>query len=279
MSNKNNYNNEQSVLVIAGIAVLILVLGFFMLTAQVPAGTVGIQDTMGSVSNNTLPSGFHFKGPFTGIYAMDIKTQKYSSIATSASKDLQDVKTEVTLNYRVEASQAIKMYTEVGRDFEVKVVVPAVQEAVKAATAEFTAAELIVKRPLVKLRVEEILSQRLVVYNLVVETVSLTEFTFSEQFTASIENKVKAEQDALRAENDLRRIQIEKEQQITQAEAIAEATRLQADAEAHALRVVREQLEKNNELIEYLRIQKWNGELPKVTGGISPLMNITDLIN
>ena len=115
-------------------------------------------------------------------------------------------------------------------------------------------------------------------YNLVVEQVSLTDFKFSEEFSKSIEAKVKAEQDAIKAENDLKRIKIEKEQTITQAEAANQARKLEAEADAYALKLVREELEKSQELIDYRAVEKWDGVLPKFSGGnATPFINIDSL--
>jgi regulator of protease activity HflC (stomatin/prohibitin superfamily) len=262
--------------IVLGILLVIGVIftGLFFI-AIVPAGTVGIQDTFGNVAYETLPSGFHFKSPITGVYPMDIKTKKYSAVATSASKDLQDVRTELTLNYRVNALNAVKMYKEVGVDFEDKVVVPAIQEALKSSTAKFTADDLIQKRENVKQEVEAILTERLKVYNLIVETVSLTDFKFSEKFTEAIEAKQTAEVEVNTAKNLLERIKVEKEQTITQAEALAVSKKLNADADAYALKIIREELEKSQELIDYKAVEKWDGTLPKyVGGGAMPFINV-----
>ena len=152
---------------------------------------------------------------------------------------------------------------------------PAVQEGVKAVVARFTAEELITKRPAVKAGITDILTERLQKRSIIVEEVSKTDFEFSQTFNDAIESKVKAEQEALQALNELERIKIEKEQTITRAEATAQAIKETADAEAYALQVVREQLEKNKELIDYLTIEKWDGVLPKYTGGGAvPFINI-----
>lgn len=266
------------------IVIVSVVLGGY---ATVPAGSVGIQDTFGQVAPTTLQPGFHLKLPITRIIPMTTQTLKYGTTASAASKDLQDVKSEVTLNYHIGAASAVDIYKNLGLNYEDKVIIPAVQESVKAATAEFTAAELITKRPEVKVRIEKQLSERLAVYNLTVETTSLTDFQFSESFSSAIEAKVTAEQEALKARNVLEQVKIEKEQTITRAEAEAESVRLAADAlayqikakadsDAYGLEVVRKQLEQNQKLIDYRAIEKWNGTVPTYvgTGNAIPFLNL-----
>jgi regulator of protease activity HflC (stomatin/prohibitin superfamily) len=256
-------------------AFFVLLLIFTFAIAVVPAGHIGVQDTFGQVSDVGLKAGFYFKSPITAILPMGIQTQKYSVTATAASRDLQDVTTEITLNYRLMENSVPTIYKTVGVNYQDKVIVPAVQESVKAATAQFAASELITERPLVKDKVQQILSSRLQEYFIFIEQVSLTDFKFSEQFTKAIEAKVTAEQDAFKAENDLKRIKIEKEQTITQAEAVAQSVKLRADADAYAIKVVNEELAKSKDIIRYRSIEKWNGILPVYTGATVPFVDIT----
>jgi len=127
-----------------------------------------------------------------------------------------------------------------------------------------------------KTKIDEMLHARLLERGIVMETTNLVNFDFSEEFNKAIEAKVTAQQVALKAENDLNRIKIEKEQTITQAEAAAQSIKLKADAEAYSLQVIREQLEKNNVLIQYKSIEKWNGNLPvyMMGGGAVPFIQI-----
>jgi regulator of protease activity HflC (stomatin/prohibitin superfamily) len=268
---------ENPVLIIPAIIIIIVLgilsIGFF--TSAVPAGHIGIQDTFGAVSDQTLQAGFYVKAPWTAIVPMTIQTQKYAVSATAASSDLQDVSTEVTVNFHLNGLTIKDIYKNIGSHYSDIVIVPAVQESVKASTALFNASELITERPIVKEKIEKVLTERLAIYNIVVESVSITNFTFSPEFTQSIETKMVAQQSAFKAENDLVRIKIEKEQAITQAEAIAAATKIKADADAYALRVVNEELKQSQSLLQYKSIEKWNGVLPLYSGQATPFIDIT----
>jgi regulator of protease activity HflC (stomatin/prohibitin superfamily) len=193
---------------------------------------------------------------------MSVQTQKYSATASSASKDLQDVSTEVTLNYRIEPTKANWVYQNLGLDYENRIIQPAIQEAVKASTAQFTAEELITQRPAVKAKIESALRDRLLNYEIIMETVSITDFRFSPQFTAAIESKVTAVQQALKAENDLKRIQVEAQQAVATAQGQANATITKAVAEAQAISITGKALRENPQLVQLEWVKKWAGTLP-----------------
>ncbi|MDQ4013874.1 MAG: hypothetical protein M3146_09160, partial [Thermoproteota archaeon] len=116
-------------------------------------------------------------------------------------------------------------------------------------------------------------------YNIIVDAVSITEFQFSDLFKSAIEAKVAAQQRALQAQNDLRRIQIEAQQNeaqaigeqkanIARAEGIKQSNILQAEGEAQAITIIDEQLRNNPTYLEWLKSTKWDGKLPLVTGGV-----------
>src|SRR5918997_3944272 len=214
----------------------------------VAAGNRGILVQFGNVdTSNSLDEGIHFVIPFRdNVVQIEVRTQKIVESATSASKDLQDVSTQVALNYHVNPDQAQVLYQQLGPDYSNRVIIPAIQESVKQVTARFNAEELITKRETVKNQIEEQIKARLAPYNILVDTISITEFQFSEQFRRAIEAKVEAQQRALQAQNDLRRIEIEAQQNeaqavgeqkanIARAEGIKQSNVLQAEGEAQAI--------------------------------------------
>lgn len=194
---------------------------------------------------------------------MDVKTQKYETDATAASNDMQITKTTVAVNYHLVPSESNIIYQEVGESYESKIIAPAIQEVVKAATANFKAEELITQRPIVKDEIEMSLKEKMLQRGIVIETVYITNFDFSPEFNTAIELKVKAQQMALQAENDLLRIKVEAKQKITQAE-----------AEAESIRIIQEQLSMSPQYVNYLTVMRWDGVLPKVTGGAIPLISV-----
>src|ERR671918_2638175 len=246
----------------------------------VDAGNRGILVQFGNVATeNSLDEGIHFVIPFRdNVVQMEVRTQKIVESATSASKDLQDVSTQVALNYRVDPDRAQVLYQQLGPDYANRVIVPAIQESVKQVTARFNAEELITKRETVKNQIEEQIKARLAPYNILVDTISITEFQFSEQFRKAVEAKVEAQQRALQAQNDLRRIEIEAQQNeakaigeqkanIARAEGVRQSNVLQAEGESQAITIIDEQLRSSPTYLEWLKTQRWDGVLPIVTGG------------
>src|SRR5215212_1007538 len=246
----------------------------------VVAGNRGVLVQFGNVDTDaSLDEGIHFVVPFRdNVVQMEVRTQKIVESATSASKDLQDVSTQVALNYHVNPDRAQVLYQQLGPEYASRVITPAIQESVKQVTARFNAEELITKRETVKNQIEEQIRARLVPYNIVVDALSITEFTFSQQFTTAVEAKVEAKQRALQAQNELRRIQIEAQQNeaqaigeqkanIARAEGIKQSNVLQAEGEAQAITIIDQQLRNNPTYLEWLKATKWDGKLPLVTGG------------
>jgi regulator of protease activity HflC (stomatin/prohibitin superfamily) len=244
----------------------------------VDAGHRGVLLHWNAVDTSVPPleEGLHFVVPFQDtVVNMEIRTLKFVKSTSSASKDLQTVSTEVTVNYHPSPNSINTLYKEVGPDYENRIIQPAIEEIIKQVTANYNAEELITKRPLVKSDIEEEISKRLTPYNIITEVISITDFQFSSLFAQAIESKVEAEQKALKALNDLRRIQIEAQQREAEAQGIGKANIAEAQGEAEAIRIINEALAQNPNYLEWLKIQKWDGMLPLVVGqGGTPFIQI-----
>lgn len=249
----------------AAVVVLLIVLG--QPWAIVPPGHRGVLVRLGAVQQTVLPEGFHFRVPvLQRVVLMDVRVQKAETKAEAASKDLQTVASTVAVNYHVDPGAVAALYQGVGPEYKDRIIDPAVQEVVKAVTAQYTAEELISRRSEVSARMREMLTQRLRPYHLAVDDFSVTNFSFSEEFNRAIEAKQTAEQLALKAQRDLERVKVEAQQRIEQARAEAEALRLQREALTPELLRLRE-IEAQMRAIE-----KWDGKLPQYTGGPVPLI-------
>jgi len=247
----------------AGLAVLILLFSSFTTIGAGERGVVFSQ--FGGVQERILTEGLQFKIPFVeSVIPIDVKIQKSETPASASSRDLQIVTSVIALNYHVEPTQVNQIYRSVGLAFESRIIDPAVQESVKAITAQFTAEELITRRDQVSAQIKELLAGRLGNRNIIVDEFSITELNFSEIFNNSIEAKQVAEQEALKARQDLERIKIEAEQKLESARAEAESQRLQRETITE-------------ELLQLRAIEKWDGRLPQVTSGAMPLLNLENL--
>lgn len=265
-------------LTVLGVFGVILLIGiptllFRMLTTVEP-GTRGVVVTLGEVTR-VLEDGFHVVNPFTeSVKILPIRIAKFELETSAASKDLQTVTTTVVVNYALDPNAIQSLYEQIGMDYGDQIIRPAIHESVKSATALFTAEELISKRTEVKDKMLVSLKDRLAKFYITVSDVSIVNFTFSEGFDQSIEAKQVAEQKALQAENDLKRVQLEAQQQIERAKAEAESTRLQVEALKQGSQVV--ELRKAEAMLELAK--KWNGGMPTTLivgeGGALPLLNV-----
>lgn len=252
-----------------GIFILgILIFSYLSPIVFVGAGERGVLLDFGKVTDTTMNPGLNFMMPIkNSVIKIDVQTQVYEAEATAASKDMQDAKTKVALNYHLEPTSVNGLYRDVGVDYRVKLIAPAIQEVVKSSTAKFNAEELITRRQAVKDEIQNGLSQRLITRGINVEQISITNFEFSQQFAQAIEQKVTAQQLALKAENDLKRIEIEARQKVAQAEGEKQATILIAEGRAKEVEIIQKQLTQSPQYINYMAVRSWNGVLPMVTGG------------
>lgn len=250
---------------VLGLLVIIILFGSM---GTVGAGEIGVKTRFGSVVGQ-LSSGLYFKFPFIEhVTKMDIQTQKVQQDATAASSDLQDVKTTIAVNYNIEPGKVSWIYQNIGSDYQDVVIDPAIQETVKAATANYTAEQLITQREKVRGDVVKSLTDKLATQGIDVTQVSITNFSFSDSFNQAIEAKVTAEQNALAAKNKLDQVQFEAQQTVATAKAQAEAIQIQTAA-------INSQGGANYVQLE--AIKKWDGKLPAsmIPGSTVPFINLT----
>ena len=203
---------------------LIVIMILFGSLGTVGAGERGILLQFGAVKNKVFGEGLYVKLPFIHeVVKIDVRLQKDEVAASASSKDLQIVTSKIALNYHLDPDSVNEIWQEVGKNYNIRIISPSIQEAVKATTAKFTAEELITKREEVKNQIKENLAQRLLENSIIVDEFNIIDFFFSDAFNEAIEAKVTAEQLKLKAERDWERIKIEKEQQTTQGEAKAKA--------------------------------------------------------
>lgn len=248
------------------LAIIILAANCFTI---VEAGHTGVIVTLGKVNEGVLQEGIHFKAPFVQqVVKIDNRITKLEVETEAFSKDLQTVSTILAINYRVDTSKSYSIYKNIGADYETVLVTPAVNEVLKAITAKYTAEESVTNRALISDGLIEGLNEKLNSIGLYVTDVNIINFDFSEAFITAIEEKQVAQQKLLKSETD-------KQTAIINAEAQAETIRITAEAEAKANEIINDSLTK--EVIEYNKVEKWNGELPKVTGNGGSFVSLDSL--
>lgn len=248
---------------IALLVVVALVVVFSSYTIVDP-GHRGVVVMLGRVEDTVLGEGFHLILPpvMRQVVQIDVRTKKIEVAAEAASMDLQVMQVRGILNYHVDPETVNRLYQQVGSDFENIVIMPAMQEAIKAATAQYRVENILVQRTEIRDKIVADLRERLARTHIVVDAFSLADVAFSEEFDQAIERKQVAEQQALQKEYELQSAQKEVEIQLARAEgekkaAIiaaegrAEARRIEAEAEAEALSLIATQLRNNEALIRY----------------------------
>lgn len=262
--------------VIAFAAVIAIIVSSIQI---VPAGSTGVVLTFGKVSDRVMTEGLNFKIPFIQkVAVISNKIQKTEVDANAVSKDLQSVSSSIAVNYRINSDASAGIYRNIGRDYESVVLLPAVQESMKSISAKYTAEELITERAAVGEEIKSTLSEKVSSYGITIDKFNIVNFDFSAEFNQAIEAKQVAEQNLLKTKT-------EQEEQIVIAEAEAQKKKIAAEAEAQATLTTAEAEAQANQkiaasltdsVVEYQKIQKWNGELPYATGGAS-ILNIDGL--
>lgn len=210
----------------------------------VSAGYVGVVTRLGAVNRVANP-GFVWKIPIIeSVHKMETRTQLEQVDAQSASKDLQQVQATIALNYHLRGQNAVDVYQNIGTEYKERIIGPAMQEAFKAATAQFTASDLIGKREAVKNQTFQELKDRLEKYNIVVDDFNTVNFKFSDEFDVAIEQKTVAQQNQEKA-------QIE-----------AETALIKAQGQVNAQQALREAGTLSPEYLRFHAQEKWNGVLP-----------------
>ncbi len=251
-------------LALAVLVVLVLARGAFV---QIGPGERGVLMTFGAVQPGVLDPGLHPKLPFVqSVARMNVQVQNSQATETAASLDLQNVSSTVATNWHILPGDAEWVYQHIGSEPELmrKVIRPAISNAVKAVTAHYNAQDLIVERDQVRNQIEGQIRTALAPFRVVVDAVNITDFHFSREFAAAIEEKQVAQQRALQAQYDLQKAKVVAQQRIVEATAQAQAQKLL-------------QTTLTPELIQQQAISKWDGHLPEVVGGRGVLPMIGDI--
>ena len=253
-----------------GIAILLFVAVILVASSSyvVQPGTRGVAVTLGTVDTDFRPEGFGFKKPFiTRIVPISIRQRTRAMPAECYSSDLQQVKMEVHVLYRVPESSVVKIFQEyAGEPFD-NLIAPRVQEALKEVAATQSAEQIVKKREEIKTRALELARRKSGAEFLVVSDLVIYNLSLSSELETAIEMKMVQEQEAEKAKFTQLKAQIE-----------ADTAIIRAKGEAEAIQVRGAALRASPDFLKLQIVQSWNGRSPAVVGaGAQPILSLAEL--
>jgi prohibitin 2 len=255
----------QTIAKLIGVAIIIFVIVIAASTSTyvVQPGYRGVEVTLGKVSPVFKPEGFGFKTPFiTTIVPVLIRQQTRELPADCYSSDLQQVKTELRVLYRIPEASVVQIYQGYAGDPFDSLIAPRVQEALKEVTAMQSAEQIVKNREDIKNKALAATRQKIGTM-LFVEDIVIQNIDLSKELETAIEAKMVQEQEAAKAKFTQQKTQIE-----------ADTAVIRAKGEAESIRIRGEALKLTPAFIELQIVEKWDGKAPMVVGGSSGGVNM-----
>jgi prohibitin 2 len=263
--------------VIVVVVVVALVLGSMSFTV-IEEGFVGVKYQLGRIVATDLGAGLNFKLPFVQtVRTVDVREQLYETSTNAYTMDTQTVENlAVKLNYLYDRSMISDLIRNVGiNNVESKLIIPQLQSTMKNEIGRVRAEALVQNRSAIQENIEEDLRESLAVSGIIVVSFAMENIDFEDGFEESIRAKVAAEQQALTMQNKTKEKEEQAKQQVIEAQALADSEKLKADAQAYSIEIIQKQLQESPEYVQFLQVDKWNGQLPQFMGSdVNPFVSI-----
>lgn len=300
--------------VFLGIVMVVGIILGFMCMERVPAGYVGVVYNMsGGVDGEVLTQGWHFVSPTKKVttYSIGIEQSYLTSEDKGDSRkdesfniptsDGKTVKVNLEFSYRFDPDRVTETFVQFkgrsGEDVKDTFIKPKIIAWTQEISATYPVTDIFGdKRTQINAELDTYLKQKFEPYGIIIDTVNFTDISVDDETAAAIQKKVTAQQELELAniEAETAKIQAEKDKQVAlieaeknkeaaeiqaeqrriQAQGEADAKRIAAEAEAEANRKIAQSL--TPELIEKIKYEQWNGELPQVQGAGTSIVDITD---
>ena len=298
--------------IVTGFIILVLLITGLKCAEKVPAGYVGIVYSMnGGISDTVLTQGWHLVSPTKDVtlYSVGIEQSYLTSgedgdsenddsfeVPTSDGKGLT---VDLTFTYRYDPDRVTDLFTrfkgQSGKDVRDSFIKPNIIAWTKEITAQYPVTEILGdERANLNIAVSKYVHDKFEPYGIIVENVNLINIDADEDTRAAVQRKVTAQQELELAqiEQKTAKVQADKDKEVAliaaeqekevatinaekakiKAEGEAEAVRIRAEVEAEANKKIADSL--TSELIEKQRIDKWNGDVPMVSGDGTPIIDL-----
>lgn len=235
---------------------------------------IGVVRTFGQISGSIQP-GMNFVNPFTDtVTKYDTRVQSHELVFASYTLDGQAVDIVVELQFNVPREKVIEVASNYGSaETLITRILNSSEEKIKFVFAGRTAMQAVEQRSALSGDAQISVQSIEATYPIDIASVIIKDISFSDAFEASIELKVKAEQEKLTSKTQSEKAVLEAERDATirrtqadanlyAAEKEAEAERLRADAEAYRINTEGEAIRANPDMLEQLRIEQWDGAYP-----------------
>lgn len=229
--------------------------------SQIDEGYRGIYTNFGKVIGEPLPPGLQWYNPFTSsISEMDVREQKLTGTEACFTRDTQTVQVTFSATYYPKQDKIGALYSQFGNEWVSKIILPAIQTAIKDSIGQVIADDLVSKREHVREGAFADLVESLATRNVIVTRLDFTDLDFNNDYEHAVEAKVVAVQRAAEAKNKTVQVKEEAEQKV-----------LAATADARAMQIKSQALSQNKGLVQYEAVQKWDGKLPVNMYGAAPI--------
>ncbi len=280
MKNSRSGQAAGAVLATLGIIVVIGLLFTGCSLTTVDAGQIGVRTQFGKVTENSVEPGLHFVNPIGGhIIKYDVREQKAEIKAPTYTKDMQQADIFIVVTYALNKGEVGVVHQTYGTAYADRVVLPKVTGAIKDVIGNIEAAELVNAREKAAKSILDTATAQIAEAKVPVTITSLviTNIDYSDVFEKSIEEKVVAQQNAIRAQNETKRVEEESKQTVIRAEAQAKSKLALAEAEAKAVEIRGKALKENPDVVMLEAITKWDGKMPTTLFTGNGAANVLDV--